>query len=340
MLTLALMYDMRSPDFGPPTSELYEAAVEQTAWADGLGFDVVYLGEHHGAEDGYLPSPIVLASALASRTEQIRLQFFTLLAPLYDPLRLAEDLAILDLLSKGRVSVLLGIGYRPTEYVMFGVEKKHRVALLEEAVRVLRLAWSGEPFEYAGRTVQILPRPYQRPAPRILIGGSAAPSARRAALIGDGYIPAVPALYATYQEELHRLGKPAAPPLPVTAPLFLHITEKPEADWPRLAPYLIHANNTYAKWAVERDGGMTKWRAAEGIGGLRADPRNLVVTPKECVRFAQSLPEGAEIRFRPLAGGLPPDLSWQSLHLFEREVLPELRRLGLRPRRTHESRHL
>jgi alkanesulfonate monooxygenase SsuD/methylene tetrahydromethanopterin reductase-like flavin-dependent oxidoreductase (luciferase family) len=328
MLSFALQYDLRAPAFATPAVTLYEAAVEQAAWADGLGFDAVYLAEHHGAEDGYLPSPIVLAAAMAGRTRTIRFQFFALVTPVHHPIRLAEDLAILDLLSKGRVSVLLGLGYRRAECDLFGVDWRRRVEILEETVRLLRLAWSGEPFEYNGATVQILPRPHQRPYPPIGIGGSGPASALRAARIGDSYLPAVPELYAAYEEELGRLGKPAPAPLRPSAPLYLHVTKDPERDWQELAPYLLHSTNMYATWARERPGGKTKYRAAATLSDLRADPRNMVVTPKECIEFAMSLPDEAEIRFRPLVGGTPPELAWSSLRLFEHEVLPELIRLG------------
>ena len=131
-MRLTLRYDMRAPAIGAPAEELYQTSVEQVAWADDLGFDTVYLAEHHGAEDGYCPAPIVQASAMAGRSKGIRLHFSALLAVLHHPLRLAEDLAVLDLISGGRVEATLGIGYRPHEYEMMGVKKARRVPILEE----------------------------------------------------------------------------------------------------------------------------------------------------------------------------------------------------------------
>jgi alkanesulfonate monooxygenase SsuD/methylene tetrahydromethanopterin reductase-like flavin-dependent oxidoreductase (luciferase family) len=102
---LALRYDMRAPAIGAPADALYPAAVEQCAIADAAGFDTVYIAEHHGAEDGYCPAPMILASAIAGRTSRTTLHFSALIAVLHDPLRLAEDLAVLDLISGGRIEM-------------------------------------------------------------------------------------------------------------------------------------------------------------------------------------------------------------------------------------------
>ena len=102
-----LRFDMRAPDFGARATALYSAAPEMSAWAESRGCFAAVLCEHHGSEDGYLPSPIVLASAIAARTERLLLSLVVIL-PFYDPVRLAEDLAVLDIISEGRVSVVFG----------------------------------------------------------------------------------------------------------------------------------------------------------------------------------------------------------------------------------------
>ena len=110
------------------------------------GFDCVGFGEHHGAEDGYLPSPIAMAGAIAGRTKRILIRPNVLLAPLYDPVKLAEDLAVLQLLSGGRLEVVIGAGYRPSEFQMFGRRREDRKELYMRAFEGLRKAWTGEPF--------------------------------------------------------------------------------------------------------------------------------------------------------------------------------------------------
>ncbi|MBW2726453.1 MAG: LLM class flavin-dependent oxidoreductase, partial [Deltaproteobacteria bacterium] len=167
-MEFVISYDMRAPSFGAPAKELYAAALDQCAWADDLGFDVVGLGEHHGSDDGYLPSPIPMAGAIAGRTRRITIRPNVLLAPLYEPLKLAEDLAVLQYLSQGRLEVVIGAGYRPSEFQMFGKRREDRKELYMRAFEVLRKAWSGETFEYEGRKVNVTPVP--DPAPKLLLG--------------------------------------------------------------------------------------------------------------------------------------------------------------------------
>src|SRR5437899_12203804 len=151
MTMIGLRYDLRAPSFGPATHpELYAACLDQCAWADRLGLDFVVLSEHHGVEDGYLPAPLTLAAAIAGRTRRIPINVAAVLVPLHDPVRLAEELAVLALASGGRVSLVAGLGSRPDEFPMAGVEREIRGRLTEEYIDVLRRAWTGGPFEWRG----------------------------------------------------------------------------------------------------------------------------------------------------------------------------------------------
>ncbi|MEE4660159.1 MAG: LLM class flavin-dependent oxidoreductase, partial [Halieaceae bacterium] len=187
-MELCLTYDMRAPDFGAQRNRLFDAALDQAAWADELGFDVIGLGEHHGSEDGYNPSPLVLAAAMAARTRRIKLRTSVLLAPLYDLPKLAEDAAVVQTLSNGRLLLGLGAGYRPSEFESFGRSLDDRWRMMGETCEFLRLAWRGEAFTWQGRRVQITPRP-EPFAPPLLLGGSSAAAARRAAHIADDWFP-------------------------------------------------------------------------------------------------------------------------------------------------------
>src|SRR5207244_596809 len=128
----------------------------------------------------------------AARTTNVRFMVAALVAPFYDPLRLAEDMVVLDHLSRGRVDFIVAGGYVREEFAMFGVPMGERAQRVEETVATLRAAFAGEPFEFRGRTVQITPQPYQSGGPSITLGGSSEPAARRAARIADGFIPSVP----------------------------------------------------------------------------------------------------------------------------------------------------
>ena len=329
-MRLALRYDMRAPSFGAPARDLYAASIDMAAWADGHRFDVVYLAEHHGTEDGYCPAPIVQASAIAARSRTMRLHFSALIAVLHDPIQLAEELAVLDLISNGRVEVTLGLGYRPHEYALFGVDKSRRVAILAEIIDVLDQAWTGEPFEYRGQTVVIRPTPVQKPRPPLYIGGSTEASARRAARLGDNYLPATAGLLEVYQEERRRLGRPVPPPPPPRGPLFLFVTDDPERDWPLVYPHVQYTSNSNFEWAKERGEGATPYPPVSTLEEMRAANEFAVVTPDECVALAMALGRDGELVFQPLMGGMPPELGWRSLELFAAAVLPALVDAGYR----------
>jgi alkanesulfonate monooxygenase SsuD/methylene tetrahydromethanopterin reductase-like flavin-dependent oxidoreductase (luciferase family) len=318
----SLAYDMRAPDFGARPVDLYQAAIDQIEWGDKLGFQSVIFMEHHATTDGYLPSPLVMAAAAASRTTSIRIVISLMLLPLYHPLRAAEDLAVLDLLSNGRLTVMVGAGYRPEEYEQFGLSFKKRPSLMEEGIETLKRAWTGEPFEFQGRTVRILPRPAQNPRPPIIMGGSSNAAAARAARIADGFSPTNPMYFEAYREELARLGKPVPPPAPAPSgppALFLHIAKEPDAAWKAIAPHAMHESNDYGRWGR---GLNMPYKEAATADELRATGLYQVLTPAEAVDYAR---RNGGLSLKPLMGGLDPAVGWESLKLFEQEVLPKLR---------------
>jgi alkanesulfonate monooxygenase SsuD/methylene tetrahydromethanopterin reductase-like flavin-dependent oxidoreductase (luciferase family) len=318
---IGIRYDLRAPAFAETThAELYAACLEQCAWADAHGLDLVVLSEHHGVDDGYLPAPLTLAAAVAGRTRRIRISVAALLVPLHDPVRLAEQLAVLDLASGSRVTIVAGLGYREEEFRMAGVDRRERGRLLEEYVGVMRRAWTGEPFEWRGRTVRVTPRPAS--PPMLFLGGSTPRAARRAARLGAGFFPSIgdPALAAVYREESARLGVTGFVSLP-SGPGFVHVSEDPERDWARIAPHALHDAETYAAWQTpgQRSAMHVEARDAEE---LRRSGVYRVLTPEECVALAA---ETGRVILHPLMGGLPPALGWESLELFAAKVLPRLR---------------
>ena len=322
-IAASLTYDMRAPDFGAPPAALYEAALEQCTWADRVGFDSVSLLEHHASIDGYLPSPIVLGAAVAGVTQRMLIRMSVVLLPLYHPIRLAEDLAVLDLVSQGRLRLTVGAGYRAEEYEQFDLDIKRRPSLMEHGVEVLKRAWTGEPFEWRGHTVRVLPRPAQQPRPAIALGGSSPAAAKRAARIADDFQPVGARLYEIYREELAALGKPVPEPLPRRAGgggMFFHIAEDPDRAWEQIAPHAMHETNDYAAWASGMRG--SPYRSFDSADELRASGMYEIVTPDAAFDLIR---ERGGVAFKPLMGGLDPALGWDSLQLFESKVLPRLR---------------
>jgi len=182
----------------PPGSERtfareYRDIVELSRLAETLGFDSIWVSEHHGSGDGYLPSLLPMLAGLATATETVRLGTGVILAPFHDPLRLAEDAAVVDQLSGGRLILGLGLGWREEEFRMFGVPVSERVRRTVETVDILRKAWTGDRFSHEGDAfrlddVRVTPRPAQEPGPPIYLGGMMERSIKRAGRLGDGYI--------------------------------------------------------------------------------------------------------------------------------------------------------
>lgn len=319
-MLFGLRFDLRNPAFaGVSFTERYQAAIDMAVWAEERGALYLSLSEHHGSEDGYLPSPLVLAAAIAARTSTIRIGINALIAPLHDPLRLAEDAAVVDLVSGGRLDLTLGGGYVPAEFAMFGVPLSERPARIREAIAVLRSAWSGEPFEHRGRTVQITPTPTQPGGPSITLGGSSEGAARRAARFADGFIPTDSEWWAPYRDECLELGKPDPGPGMTIDPTTTVLADDPEAAWPELAPYFLHETNAYAALQVGSDV-ASPYRAMNDLQEVRASGRYRILNP---AAFLDEMAT-AELPFamlHPMVGGIPPALAWEHLHLFGRTCL-------------------
>ena len=319
MTTFSLRFDLRAFPGGASHADLYEAAVGMAEYADKHGFYGIVLSEHHGVSDGYMPSPIVLAGAMAARTKSVRFQFMALIAPLHDPLRLAEDIAVIDNLSHGRVDVTVAGGYVPFEFEMFGRAMRDRGPLVEEAIATLKSAWTGEPFEFRGRTARITPRPFQSPHPPIWMGGSVPAAAKRAGRLADGFITHREDLYKVYFEEAKAHGKNPWP-FRASSPGFVYVADDVEAAWRVIGPHAMQETNSYGEWvaAAGTDGRFVQVKSVEEV---RSTGAYLVVTPDECVSLAKQF---SNFSLHPLMGGLDPEFAWKGVKLFVEKVKPRL----------------
>lgn len=326
MALIGIRFDLRNPTAGPtPTPELYRACLDQCAWADAVGLDYSVISEHHGADDGYLPAPLTLAAMIVGRTTRLPITIAALLLPLHDPVRIAEQLVVLDIASGGRVTTVLGVGYRPEEFEMAGVDRAIRGQLLEAHTEVMRQAWTGRPFSYQGRTVKVTPVPVSQPHPPLLMGGSSPAAARRAARLRMGFFPAVadPRLAEIYEAECAAVGFTQPMVSLPTGPGFVHVSDDPERDWERLAPYIIHDVKVYDDWQTPDVRSSVHVHGSD-LETIKASGVYRVVTPDECVALAEELGPFGSILLHPLLSGMPPDLGWASLKLFESSVLPVL----------------
>jgi alkanesulfonate monooxygenase SsuD/methylene tetrahydromethanopterin reductase-like flavin-dependent oxidoreductase (luciferase family) len=326
MAFFGLRFDFRNPEFaGTSMADRYRSALDMAEWADQLGAVALILSEHHGSNDGYLPAPLPFAAAVAARTTTVRINLAALVASFHEPLRLAEDLAVVDLISEGRLDLVITNGYVGGEFAMFDQPIGRRAQRTTELVSVLRQAWTGEPFEYRGRTVTVTPRPHQGGGPTISLGGSTEPAARRAARIADGFMPSTPAVWEFYRDEVIRLGRPDPGPHPGGSTDFVHLASDPDQGWDLIAPHALHEVNAYGDWMAEAGIGDTGgYVPAADADALRATGQYRVITPDQMVAELTEQGPFGFVAFHPLMGGIPPEVAWDSLHLFEHEVLPRL----------------
>ena len=192
-----MKFGLYSSIANPPRGEHLDRAIDETIaeaqLAESCGFDSCFFGEHHQDRDGFLPSPLIVATAVAAHTRTLNVGTSVILLPLHHPVHVAEDAITLDLVSKGRVIVGVGIGYQPADFRAFGIPMEDRLGRFEESIEILRRCWSGERFSFHGKhftldDVQVTPRPFQRPSPPLWIGASVTAAARRAGRVADGFV--------------------------------------------------------------------------------------------------------------------------------------------------------
>lgn len=315
MAFTVVRFNLVDPDATPGSlSARYRAALDMAAYADEHGVDTVQTEEHHGAANSWLPSPFVLAGAVFGATRRIAVTVSAVIGPLHDPLRLAEDIAVLDLLSAGRLVTVAGIGYRPEEYERAGVEWGRRGRLQDEVLETLLQAWTGEPFEFRGRTVTVTPRPYTRPHPLLLVGGSSRAAARRAARLGLPLFPSahLPELEAYYDEQRAEHGTEGFCMMPAAETPLLHVSEDPGRAWAQYGEHFLHEARTYASWQ-SKDIRSAVRSAATTVAELRDEGLYRIVTPQACAALAGELDS---LVLHPLCGGMPVEEGWRSLRLF------------------------
>jgi len=200
---------------------------------------------------------------------------------------------------------------------------KERPRRVSEMAVTLKAAFQGKPFEYRGRTVHVTPEPYRPGGPPVLMGGASEPAARRAARLGDGYISSQPETWEFYRDEMIKLGKPDPGPGGGDGSVVTTLATDPDCGWEAMGPYFLHETNAYAAWK-DAAGEMSPYDVYPDAATLRRSNRYNVVTPAELVERLRAAPAPVA-QFHPLCGGMPFDLAWQSLRLFEYEVLPAFR---------------
>jgi probable F420-dependent oxidoreductase len=317
----------------------YRETLELVRLAEQVGFDSAWVSEHHGASDGYLPSLLPMLAAFAATTDRITLGTGIVLAPFHDPLRLAEDAAVVDQLSEGRLVLGLGIGWRDEEFRMFGVPKAERGPRTEEIIQVLRRAWTGKRFSFQGRTfrldrVKVTPTPARDGGIPIYLGGYVEAAVRRAGRLADGYITDAesPDDVAAMLEHLDQAATAAGrDPDDLGVALIQSAFVSREGDpWGSIRAGVAHQVGTYTAWEVGADtpendqlvpkppdeATMRRWTPTGTAGEVAQSLQPLVDA------FGQ---RRLEVIVRLHYPGMGYDAAAAAVELFGSEVLPALR---------------
>ena len=337
-LDLGVMFSFRNPpSWRRSFVDVYRDEIALAEYAEELGYDTVWLTEHHFAEDGYSPSLVTIAGAIAARTERVRIGFNLLLLPLYDAVRLAEDLAALDVISNGRIDVGLGQGYAPHEFAGFGIDLADRLGRFREGLDVLNGLWTEQPFSYAGKhyhitNANLCPRPVQQPTPPMWIGATSVPGVRRAGRRGAHLLGlANKELQDVYENALSEAGH-STENASVLQLHWTHVGESDDAAWQQAGPHFHHLLSVYAQWLnAAAEGGdaafeckvppMDQLRTSDELlfNPLFGSPDTVAETLKKSV---------AEVRTTHFAygtmPGMDPEITKRSLRRFSEEVMPRL----------------
>ncbi len=348
-MNIGLLFPFRNPpEWRKPFPQFYAEQLRQTQVAEQLGYDTIWLTEHHFAEDGYAPSLLPIAGAIAAMTSRVRIGTYLLLLPLHNALRVAEDAATVDIISNGRFDLGVGQGYAVGEFAAYGIDRKHRGALIEEGVEVIRGLWTRDAFSYSGKhykfsNVTMVPKPAQTPPP-LWIGAGAKKAIERAARLGCHYLgTASSASQRIYDDALRAHGRD---PKDFNAAQlrFTYVAESHDKAWDDAQHHLHYMLKWYGKWlseandfpgaeqmaqtpsAAELRNMSLKNYSGDNYASLLNAP--LVGTPEQVTRALNAMTD--EVRTTHLVlgmhlPGLDPAKSQKSMELFAKEVMPALR---------------
>jgi alkanesulfonate monooxygenase SsuD/methylene tetrahydromethanopterin reductase-like flavin-dependent oxidoreductase (luciferase family) len=331
-LSFGYLYDFRNPTiWHRPWPELYAETLDLIAWSETVGFEGAWVPEHHRAEDGYMPSPLVTLGAIAARTKTIRLGSAVALAPLYHPVRFAEDCAVLDILSNGRIEMALAIGYRRRETEAYGVDFTKRGRRFDEFLEIVRRLWAGETVSFEGSFYSVKDASISPASPRgqipLYIGGFAEKALERVAKYADGYFGNED-VCGQYIDKLRDQGKdPASARIRIQG-LFFAVAADPKAAMEELAPYYHHVNNSYGVWLNEdKASGVDGVLVPMSLEAFKTSGILQILTPGEAIDMFRAMQARMPIEhymmMRP--PGLPSARFVEYAELFAREVIPAFR---------------
>ena len=321
-MNVGIYFDLRNPpQWRQDWARLYAFTLELCEEAEHLGAHSLWVTEHHLFEDGYLTQPMGMLAAMAARTKRVRLGTAVMLAPLRPAIQMAEDAALVDILSSGRLDLGLGAGYRLPEFELYGADLSKRYTTTEQRVRELRAIWADE---------RVTPPPVQDRIP-IWMGFNGPQGARRAGRLGEHLLSMHPELLEPYREGLIEGGHdPASARMSGLVHAF--VTDDPERDWPLVKPYVAYQMDSYRRYMFEGTDQPTprpvdpdKLRE-RGLG--RSLGYFVHTTPTDFAAQVLEHTAGAPVEtvylFASIAG-MPEDLAVQHLQTICTELAPRLK---------------
>ena len=324
-----------------PLPDLYREHLEEAVLAEELGFDCVWVSEHHFSPDCWNPSPFTFLGAVAARTVRVRIGTYVLLLPLHNPVRVAEDVAVLDNISGGRVDLGVGVGSSPEEFRTFGIPIENRLGRTFEALRIIERCFSGEEFSHAGKyynfpDIHLTTRPVQRPGPPILVAAMGEQSVAWTARRGYGMAAGAGRGHNKYLEALRANGHDPATRDIASVPIRVHVAESREEAWDEVEAGLhqvLHFYRTHGKPAAGSRG-VEPLGALPPLGEFRDVPEIghggqpfAVGTPDEVMRALEAY-RGRQLTHLSLnlhQPGQDGASVRRSMRLFAREIMPVIK---------------
>jgi len=333
---LGIYSSIASPPRGDNLDRCVDEVLAEAHLAEDSGFDSCFFGEHHQDKDGFLPSPLIVAAAVASQTRKLRVGTSVVLLPLHHPVRIAEDVITLDIVSKGRVTLGVGLGYQPADFQTFGVPMEQRVGRFEEGIEIIRNCWRDEPFSFHGKyhvldALHVRPAPIQKPSPPLWIGADTHRGARRAGRLADAFVTTpsmdlknILGIVDTYRSAAVAAGRAPQVVLMRDAWVAPNRAEAERVYGPEvMAAYRYYWRNGLPEFA------RVKSEAEFTLANVARD-RLIIGEPEECVREFRRWNEatGADyflLRLRHAHSGGPPHQEiMKAIRLFGQEVIPQL----------------
>ena len=325
-VSFGLWYDFRNPISTQRTnSEIYQNTLQHISYAEKLGFDNIWTSEHHFIEDSYSPSLLPICAAISAITNTIRIGTNVLLLPLHDPLRIAEDAATVDVISGGRFDLGVAAGYKLEEFEGFEISRNTRGQRMEEAIKVIRQAWSNETFTFQGdfyqyTNVNVNPKPVQNPMP-LWIGGFAERAIQRAARLGDGFLAAANVI-PIFSEEWQKQEKGELPKrIALTTPWAL-ISKDPDRSWNIIKDAVFYQRTHYAQWFTAA--GQPRHPNFKNADEIRELFPDIIVTPERAQIIVEKLSREHDVShlyWWAIPPGIDPLLTYESMELFANQIL-------------------